>query len=114
MHATGKGGDCDRLVRSRAGADVDNLHLVQQRLQGRERRQPARLREALRVLRRRREYADKIDVGAVDAFDALVVQIGGEAGSYNSTTNLAACLPSASPPNSSAGIVVPKRCDSQV
>jgi hypothetical protein len=88
MHATGKGGDGDRLVRSRAGADVDNLHLVEQRLQGWERPQPARLREAFRVLSRRREYADKIDVGAMDAFDALVVQIGGETGPYDSATNL--------------------------
>ena len=68
------------LVRGRAGADVQDLHLVQQGIEGGERAQAARLGEALGVGRGRRVDADEVDVGAVDALDALVVQVGGEAG----------------------------------
>jgi hypothetical protein len=52
---------------------VHDINLVQQRPEGGKRAEGARLGEAPGVRSGRREYADKIDIGAIDPSDALKV-----------------------------------------
>jgi hypothetical protein len=58
---------------------VHDVNLIQQRLERGKRAQAARLGEAPGVGGRRRENADKINVGAIDAVDTFKVQIGRKA-----------------------------------
>jgi hypothetical protein len=67
VHTAFKGGECDRLMGSRARTDVHDLDLVQERIERGKRSQPAWLGEPAGIGFGGRKYADKIDVCPIDA-----------------------------------------------